>query len=297
MSILRPVIRACAVAALRSQTWAEDRVYDSDMTPLGEAILGVQNAPYVVLYTDDDEVEMVPATAQIYDGLHRDLLLVIEIGVASAIAGEGEGEVILEFAATSEGMEWAVDVIESQILAALIGNPKSPWGELFKRFVMQVRRVSSHRGGQAERGVRWAARKIVLHLRTLADIVPGYKPPANHPIYTFTQMVKSDGGALGIMDTSALVEGLLEANNAPSWREAQARLGNTTDAALALHVPGAPAPIPEIEYPSYDPRDANEYPPELLGVNLVDEGPVKYAVIPRYKVVSGLNVDATVITS
>lgn len=289
MSLLRPVIRACAVAALRDQTWAEDRVYDSDMTPLGEAILGAAaRVPYIVVYTDDDELDMVPATAQVYTGRARSLSLVLEIGVASAVEGVGENEIVLQFAATDEGMEWAVDITESQAIAALIGDPKSPWGELFKRFVLQVRKFTSVRGGQAEKGVRWAARKTVLHCRTLDDIVPGYAPPPNHPIRSFITMVKTYPH-IGILDTSNLVAGLLEYGNAPPWREGQARLGNTTEAALALHLPGSPAPIPEIEIPSYDPMDS-EWAPELTDVQLVDEGPIQTATMPKAKVRGGFAV-------
>lgn len=279
MSLLRPVVRAIVVAALRSQTWAEDRVFDSDMTPLGEAILGTAKpTPYIVVYTDDDEV-MSP-NSRVYEGQNRSLLVVLETGVATAIKGEGENEIILEFSATDEGMEWAVDVTESQAIAALIGDPKSPWGELFKKMVFEVRKVTSNRGGQAEKGIRFAARKTVFDCRTMWDLVPGYKPDPKHPIWTFIQMVR-DNPDVGIMDTSNLVEGLLTSTNAPNWREAQARLGNTTEAALALHVPGAPLPMEE-EIPSYDPRAADEYTPILEEITLVDEYPVQFAVVPRF---------------
>lgn len=278
MSLLRPIVRAIAVAALRSQTWAEDRVFDSDMTPLGEALLGTaQPTPYIVVYTDDDET--LSPTSRVYEGQQRSLLVVLETGVASAVHGEGENEILLEFAATDEGMEWAVDVTESQAIAALVGDPKSPWGELFKKMVFEVRKITSHRGGQAEKGVRFAARKTVFDCRTMWDLVPGYKPDAKHPVWQFISMVRSNP-SIGIMDTSSLVEGLLTSTNAPTWREAQARLGNTTEAALALHVPGSPLPSPD-EIPSYDPRAADEYTPILENITLEDEHPVQFVTIPR----------------
>ena len=43
MSIVRMLTRLCSVAALRGHTWADDRVFDSDNTPLSQA-LGLNDA-------------------------------------------------------------------------------------------------------------------------------------------------------------------------------------------------------------------------------------------------------------
>jgi hypothetical protein len=110
MSLLRPIIRACAVAALRDQTWAQARVYDSDMTPLADAVLGVAAAPYIVIYTDTDDLQPVRGVAEMYDGENRNLSVVLEIGVASAVRN-AQGQIVIQFAATDQGMEWAVDCV------------------------------------------------------------------------------------------------------------------------------------------------------------------------------------------
>jgi hypothetical protein len=56
MSIIRPILRMCVVAALRERTLAERRVFDSDNTPLADALAHEpeQAKPYITVYTDED---------------------------------------------------------------------------------------------------------------------------------------------------------------------------------------------------------------------------------------------------
>ena len=82
MSIVRAVIRQCAVAALRQKTWAEERVYDSNNAPLVDALtVGQDGKPYIVVFTDQDN--MTDVTDGVY-GSVRQLDLTIEMGVACA---------------------------------------------------------------------------------------------------------------------------------------------------------------------------------------------------------------------
>lgn len=272
MSLLRPIIRACAVAALRDKTWAEDRVFDSDQTPLAEAVLGTAAKPYIVVYTDVDDNSPIIGPNQIYSGENRALSLVLEMGVASAIRGE-KGEIIIQFAATDAGMEWAVDILESQALAALIGDPRSKWGELFKRLIWRVTKIPSKRGGQAEKGVRFAARRTTLVCSTLHEIPPGMVPKEEHPVRQFIKMARENPD-VAVVDAASIVEYVLDTTEAPNWRIAQSYLGTYTDSARKLMVPGAPLPYPEApEIPAYDDFDTNEYPPDLLDIILRDERP------------------------
>src|ERR1017187_5309618 len=179
MSLLRAVIRATAVGALRDRTWCQSRVWDSDITPLAEAIYGQKDAhgnpvaqPYCVCYTDADDIGPVTGLGELYSGDNRSLSLVLEIGVASAIR-DPSGVIKIQFSATDVGMEWACDVISAQAIAALIGDPHSSWGDLLKRLIVKVRRMPTRRGGMAQSGVRFAARKITLVLEPMWDIVPG----------------------------------------------------------------------------------------------------------------------------
>lgn len=272
MSLLRPAIRACAVAALKDRTWCGQRVFDSDMTALAEAVYGTSPLPYCVVYTDNDDRPRVYGT-ELYEGDDRMLNVVLEIGVANAVQGTQNGY-NLHFAATDQGMELAVDMVETQCTAALWGDPKSQWGEILKRLCWRITRVPSRRGGQAQGGVRFAARRITYVCNTLYDIPPGYVPPAGHPILDFISLAAGNP-VFGITDVGTILQNMLSTTEAPDWRVAQAYLGVTTKTAKALQLPGVPVPDPHVEQPPLDWSDAaNEYAPPLTeSIVLADENP------------------------
>jgi hypothetical protein len=273
MSLLRPIIRACAVGALREQTWADSRVFDTDMTPLGEAVFGKAASPYIVVFTDSDDIIPVKGVAEIYDGDNRALSLLIEIGVASSIQRKTPGEYIIKFSHTDFGMEWAVDIVQSQVLAALIGNPKSEWGRLFKRMVYKLRTLRSRRGGM-KGGITFAARRMTLVYNTNNEIAPGIIPAETHPIWKFIEMAKDPQyAALGLAELAGNVEKLLDVANAPTWRQAQTLLGVTGKMAKQLAVDGAPLPWPQEEKEPLDWSDTNEYVPPLTDVKVSDVDP------------------------
>ena len=132
MSIVRMLTRLTAVAALRGRTWASDRVFDSDNTPLSQALtLNEAAKPYIVVYTDSDSR---PGEGTDLYASERELALVLEIGVASKIKDGEVGDEKLNIPQTDEGMEIALDMVEHQALAALFGDPQNDWAELLKRF-------------------------------------------------------------------------------------------------------------------------------------------------------------------
>jgi hypothetical protein len=264
MSILRPIVRACAVAALRDQnTWAGSKVYDSDMTPFADAVFGQAAAPYVVVYTDADD--RMPMGAELYAGDTRSLSLVVEMGIASSVKNNAGG-LVIQFAATDEGMELAVDILESQVIEALFGSPKSPWGDLLKKFLYHVKRMPSRRGGQAQKGIRFAARRTLFMCDSIDDIPLSVVPAAGHPIWTFLDMAVASPDA-GITECGTVIGKLLATTPPPTWREAQAYMGMSTDAITALNPRGVPLPWPEVEEAPLDYSDeANEFVPGLATI-------------------------------
>lgn len=232
MSLLRPIIRWTAIAALRQRTWAEDRVFDSDNRPLGEAIVNKKNPdgspmkkPYIVVFTDNDLRNEITST-EIYT-VHRNLNLILEIGVASAIAGEANS-IVVNFPATDSGMEIAVDITESQALAAVMGDPRSKWGELLRRMVPHVERIAAGRGANATEGKRWAARQVTLTLDTISDYPPGVPIPEGHPIRDFIALARSEPDAGDIVEAANLIENLVnDPEPGPSWEQAQSWMGLT----------------------------------------------------------------------
>jgi hypothetical protein len=237
MSILRMVTRYVAVAALRERTWAQTRVYDSDMTPLAQALQGQQTPePYILVYTDQDDINPVMGKADIYLPIRstRQMSVVLEIGIASAVRATVNGPITVQFAATDQGMESACDVVEAQCMNALLTDPYSDWGDLFKRLMYKVYRITRRRGGQSRQGVRFAARRLVIIGDTNMELPFGIPPAEKHPINDFIRLARQKP-IEGLMDTASLVERLLQpAKTWPTWRQGQAILGLDTAAARIL---------------------------------------------------------------
>jgi hypothetical protein len=272
MSLLRPILRATAVAALRDRTWAADRVYDSDLTPLATAVYGGPPSPYIVVYSDLDDLNPVDNIAKIYASDNRTLSIAIEVGIASAIRSPTTNNLVIQFAATDSGMELACDCVAAQALSALIGDPQSQWGELFKRMVTKVRRIPSRRGGMSQQGVRFAARRVVLQIQPLWDFVPGQRPPDKHPVWDFIALARANPED-NVVDIAGIVEGLINIQSSPDWRVAQAQLGLTKEGVLILNVPTAPLPDEYIEEPPLDYSDLNEFVPVMGDITVADTEP------------------------
>jgi hypothetical protein len=271
MSLLRPILRATTVAALRDQTWAEDRVYDSDLTPLATAVFGGPAKPYIVCYTDQDDVSPVLGIGEVYSGENRSLSIAVEIGVAGAVRsspGDPLSPIVLQFAATDMGMEWACDVTSAQVLSALTGSATSAWGELFKRMTTRIRRLPTRRGGMAQQGVRFAARRIIFVVQPIYDFVPGIVPAPTHPVWEFIRLTRASP-AIGEVDVASVVENLMTTNPIPDWRAIQGMLGLTRAGVEALNA-GIPLPWPGVEEPPLDLSDTNEFVPPFLDVSLDD---------------------------
>jgi hypothetical protein len=214
--------RLTAVAALRGQTWADKRVFDSDNTPLSQALmLNAAAKPYIVVYTDADNRADQNGT-DIY-GMRRELNLVLEIGVASKVEGSTGGDQI-KIPLTDEGMELALDMVEDQALAALFGDPQNDWAELLKGFILRIERLTGQRGASSDRDRRWAARQIGIVCDVISDLPPGVPVPHDHPMYRFIETSKKHPEA--DMDHAAeICAALANREAAPDWERVQAMLG------------------------------------------------------------------------
>ena len=243
MSIIRMLTRLTAVAALRGTTWADDRVFDSDNTPLSQALtLNEEGKPYIVVYTDADNRTEVNGT-DLY-AIRRELNLVLEIGVASKVEGE-TGTAQLKTPLTDEGMEIALDMIEDQALAALFGDPQNDWAELLKGFILTINRVSGQRGASSDRDRRWAARQLSIICDVLSDLPPGVPVPVDHPINQFAEVAKLHPEAE--MDHAAeICAAIATRKAAPKWEQIQATLGLRRIGLQAIGQAPLPADLPNI---------------------------------------------------
>jgi hypothetical protein len=272
MSIIRPILRMCAVAALRERTLAEGRVFDSDNTPLAEALIQEpeEAKPYITIYTDEDTRPGVSGR-DIY-AAERNLSLVLEIGAASAVV-TGKLGVMLQIPATDAGLELSVDIVESQALAALVGDPDSRWGELFRRMVLRIERVQGQRGGSAERGSRWAARQIILICDVIADAPPGVPQPA--VVRDFLAAARAAPSELGLAGAAEIIERALDPTMALTWRQAQAWLGLTEQGVRATGI------APPLGVEEDVPLGEGEEVEEMAVVEGIDRGRPGTGTIPE----------------
>jgi len=222
MSVIRMLTRLTAVAALRGQTWADKRVYDSDNTPLSQALLVDEGAkPYIVVYTDADN-RLDQNGTDLY-GMRRDLNLVLEIGVASKVEGK-TGSMEVKIPLTDEGMELALDMVEAQAIGALFGDPQNDWAELLKGLVLKVERMSGQRGASSDRDHRWAARQISIICDVVSDLPSGVPVPEDHPIRKFIEVSK-DHPEANMEHVEQICEAFCADKGAPQWEQMQATLG------------------------------------------------------------------------
>lgn len=230
MSLIRTVIRLSAVQALTNSTWAQDRVYDSDNTPLVDALMNKGTKPYITVFTDED-VRADISGKDVY-AANRRMHLVLELGVASATK-LNNGTETLTIPATDAGMELAVDILEGQALRAVLTDPQSQWGQLISDIVLSVYRVNALRGGMAERGGRWASRQLTLFLDTLSDPAPGTVLGPNHPVTRFFTMASA---VPAMADAVEFMRASLSGAAAPDWIQSQAWMGLTRRATQAMGI-------------------------------------------------------------
>jgi hypothetical protein len=241
MSYVRAVIRQCAVAALRKDTWAASNVYDSNNAPLVEGLIQAgatqegREVPYIVVFTDADN------HTDVTDGIHastRNLNLILELGMASAITITTEGGPELKqlhFPYTDPSMELFLDIVEAQSLDAVYGDPRSEWGEIIRLLTVRCVRINSPRGGRTEKGVRYAARQVTLTLDVDADPIRGYMLNSEHPIKRYFELARvSEDEELA--DAATLLESSMSAIAYPSWQQAQAWLGLTRRGVRSLSI-------------------------------------------------------------
>lgn len=157
MSFARLALRLATVKALAGVTIAGDRVRDSEIGQI-EDIAENEAAPVIIVYTDDEEVDISRRDLSSHDGLQA---LVIQIAVTTRMKG---GEAPLPPLLTSEGIEMTLDLIERQVLATLTGG-QSAWAKVWRQLTPEIKKRRSRRGASAQDGVRFAGREIEISVK------------------------------------------------------------------------------------------------------------------------------------
>jgi hypothetical protein len=159
MSLARLAMRIAAARALRGATLAEARVYDSAIAPIDQTI-AEERQPILIVTTDDHEMD-VTGRDLFHGNVSCELVIEAAIAARVEVPGGGEDETMIAIPHTDEGMELALDLMEHQVMAALT-RERSEWSRVWMKLVPRISRRLSRRGASVEKGVRFAARQIVL---------------------------------------------------------------------------------------------------------------------------------------
>lgn len=247
MSLINLAIRTCLKQALIGRTLAEDRVHDSMVVPLDETLqTGMQ--PRIIVSTDDD---MIVSTSFDLNVDARDLDVIIEMEVSAAVPVEADG-IAFQIPLTDAGLEASLDFLHRQVMRAL-AEPAAEWAELFRKFVGKPKKVLKRRGASNEKGVKFAARQIVITCEPANE--PAYGAPPSAVWSRLIAAMQAEGG--GLARHGNLLAAELTGAPLPAWRVLQASMGWSDAEVQNL----GPAPL--------DPVEAGE-PPVVVAVDLDD---------------------------
>lgn len=244
--IVRTVLRLCAVQALMDATLAQKRVYDSTNKPLLD-VLSIDNKsyPFISVYTDNDNLVRGTIEHGIYAATHE-TQIVLEMGMASAVYVQGKYKSI-QVPHTDDAMEMTLDFMQAQAMAAVIGDPRSEWGEIIRDLKINIVMVTSQRSGRADRGGNWAARRVIITLDTLGDPRPGapIDGTSHAAIARFIALAKEkapEGTLAGAMLLETYLTMYPFGDRQASWELAQSALGLTRRGLRGIGI----APLTEV---------------------------------------------------
>jgi hypothetical protein len=223
-------------------TLAQRRVYDSTNKPLLDVLmLDNKSYPFISVYTDNDNLVRGTIEHGIYSATHE-TQLVLEMGMASAVSVQGKYKTI-QIPHTDDAMEMTLDFMQAQSMAAVLGDPRSEWGEIIRDLKINVVMVSSQRSGRVDKGGNWAARRVIITLDTIGDPRPGGE--INAPIQRFIALAKAqapEGTLAGAMLLETYLTMYPFGDQQASWERAQSALGLTRRGLRGIGI----APLTEV---------------------------------------------------
>lgn len=224
MSLSRAAARIAARYALLGETLAEDRVYDSAISPL-DVTVEQDRKPLAIVMTDDDGLEIEGR-----DMTHgeRKCELVIVIAVTGAMEVDSDG-VAVSLMASDAGLDLALDILEHQVLRVL-QEGVSPWAGAFRAMSPRTEMLQSRRGG-GDDGIKFAARQIVVSC-DLIDV-----PDAGAPVVpgsSWDTFLTVAGAEPATQETANLMRSLIEGQPLDEWERARRALGVSDETSIGL---------------------------------------------------------------
>jgi len=227
-------MRIAAARALRDATLAQHRVFDSAVEDIDKTI-SENRKPILIVTTDEDTGDITG----------RDLFcgsdnceLVIEMALASKVT-VGEGEAAIEVPHTDEGMEIMLDMMEHQVVAALL-REKTIWSQAWKALVAKVNRRVSRRGASSSNGIRFAARQLMLGCELIAS--PSSVDQIG-PGTAWAQFLTAMASDEELAPLGEVLRGMVENDPSLPWEQASDLLGIQHSAARSTGI----APYIEVD--------------------------------------------------
>lgn len=173
----RFALRTATVRALRGATIAGGNVRDSEIGPIDE--IGIdQPHPVIAVYAGDSHF-ITPGRdlfATGGDSRHSTgfLRLDIDILITQRMTIDDKGTLDVVQPSTDASLEFNLDVIHRQIVAALsTPRPDAVWPEMWRRLVMDVAEIETKHGNEQRGGVRLAGRQLSLQVKMYKEPPPG----------------------------------------------------------------------------------------------------------------------------
>lgn len=256
MSLVALAARIVTVKLLTGATLAAGRVYDSALDAIDQRI-AAEKVPVLIVFTDDDTrtVEGRDLT-----NASRQLELVIEAAVASKVTielpvegGETEEVETVEIPHTDAGLEIILDMMGRQIMRAFMVD-QGPWARLWRRIVLQPGKITVKRGAGSDKGVRFAARQMVITTETLSE--PAFGREAEPGFWQdFLAALEGDADQ-ALQPLAAAIRMEIEQPTLVGWRQAMADLGTNAETAGIIGLGPVPTPVaaepPAAPYPQPD---------------------------------------------
>lgn len=237
MSLVALAMRLTLCEALDGQTMAGSAVRDSNVAELDDLIKEGETRSVITVATDEQEGTF---DGHAFDIATRKVDLVVEIAVRKGVRvliqeaddSPPQEAVVADVAGTDGGLEMSVDLIARQVMQVMQAG--GAWSDLFRRFAGKPLKFTSKRGAGWEKGIRFAARQIVF------TFDPMYEPLFGRPAEgVWSDLVGRLGAAGAPLNRYApLIAKVIEGTPIPEWRQLQADLGLSDDAARA-HGAGA----------------------------------------------------------
>jgi hypothetical protein len=235
MSLVAQALVALTHYVLDGRTWADDRIQEQPVDPIGDLLEQASGAqkPVLAVYVESSKVDVDGRETQ---GKKGELDLKVFVYISPGTTELPEGTV---FTLDGRKAGLTLNVVGRQVDASLhFGNPE--WIAVWNRFVVNVEeRMVRYMLVEIENGARVPTMEITYRCCTIPD--PDFGKPIYGAWLAFDSALRAAGGDKILL--ADLIKGMIENPiGLPDYQDLQANFG-LTDAALAATglgpVPGA----------------------------------------------------------